>query len=230
MSKTNEKTIVGTRIGIYDVLYECDDRANDGHKLYHVQCVECGWETNMQKAHINRAKQCNHVGLGGVYTSTTSDFIWNNKRLQGIFKGMKRRCYNSSCKDYRWYGDQGIKICDEWLHNPKLFEEWALSNGYADDLTIDRKDENKDYCPENCHWITLENNTRYKSTTVLIDVDGEIHTGREWADTLGVGTNVINTYIRKYGLENTIEFIRRYKANPNLKRKSHQSYYNLYMN
>lgn len=221
--------IVGTRIGIYDVLYECEEKTNDGHKLYHVKCTKCGWESNMQKSHIDRAKKCNHVGLGGVYSATTSDFVWQNKRLQNIFKGMKRRCYSEECRDYRWYGAKGIKVCDEWLNNPQSFESWALSNGYNDTLTIDRKEEDKDYCPNNCQWILLENNSKYKSTTSLINVDGEIHTGKDWATILGFGANQINKYVRKYGLDNTIEFIRRYKSDDTLIPKKKQSYYDLYM-
>jgi hypothetical protein len=221
--------IVGTRIGIYDVLYECENRANDGHKLYHVKCVHCGREFDMLKAHINRAKQCNHVGLGGIYTSTTADFVWSNKRLQRIFLHMKERCYVSKHKDYRWYGAKGIKICDEWINNPKSFEEWALANGYSDNLTIDRKEEDKDYCPENCHWISLVNNAKYKSTTSLITANNETHTGQDWARILGFGINRINEYIRIYGLDNTVKFIEAYLKNPGLKPKHKQSYYDLYM-
>ena len=143
---------------------------------------------------------------------------------------MKSRCYNKEDKNYRWYGAKGIKICDEWLDNPKAFEEWAMNHGYSDNLTIDRKDENKNYCPENCTWVTLENNSKYKSTTSLVEVDGEIHTGREWSEKLGLGINVINTYIRKYGEKNTKEFIRCYLNNPGCKPKNAQSYYDLYIN
>jgi hypothetical protein len=143
---------------------------------------------------------------------------------------MKDRCYNSNDKSYRWYGAKGIQIYDEWIENPKSFEDWAVENGYDDSLTIDRINENKDYCPENCRWVTLEDNSKYKSSTSLISVDGETHTGRDWAQVLGLGVNTINMYVRKYGLYNTIEFIRRYKKNPTLKPKlKNQSYYSLYM-
>ena len=110
-----------------------------------------------------------------------------------------------------------------------MFEEWALNNGYRDDLTIDRIDETGNYCPENCRWVLANNNSRYKSTTNLIDVDGEMHTGREWAVILQLGAQVINTYVRKYGMDNTVEFIRRYRENPKPRSNITQSYYNMYM-
>ena len=220
--------IIGTRIGIFDVLCECDYKSNDGHKLYHVKCCECGWETDMQLRHIKRAKICVHKTLGDVYINT--DIIWQNKRIGNIFSGMKRRCYNQNDENYRWYGAKGIKICDEWMNNPKAFELWSIENGYNDNLTIDRENEEKDYCPENCRWITSNDNSKYKSTTHIIDVNGEKHTGREWADRLKISTNVINTYVRKYGEDNTKEFIKRYLENPGEKPKNKQSYYDLYMN
>lgn len=222
-------SIIGTRIGIFDVLYECDYKANDGHKLYHVRCTECGCEFDKIKSDISSVSSCTHLNVNGSPKQFKS-FTWDNPRIRSIFTGMKYRCYNEHCEDYKWYGGRGIKICDEWISNPKSFEEWALANGYTDKLTINRKDENKNYCPDNCEWITGKNNSKYKSTTLLIDVDGEVHTGREWSELLQLGTNRINTYIREYGLDNTIEFIRRYKNNPTLKPKHKQSYYNLYMN
>ena len=93
------------------------------------------------------------------------------------------------------------------MENPKAFEDWAFKNGYADTLTINRIDEEKDYCPENCEWISSKENSRYKSTTNSITVGGVTYSGREWADILNIGTNTINTYIRDYGEEKTKQLI-----------------------
>lgn len=219
---------VGKQIGIFDILGVCDRRTNDGHKLYHVKCVLCGYNNDMRLSEVKRTKRCAHLSQDGGYRNF-GEYVWKNQRLHGIFKGMKSRCYNVNSKDYKHYGAKGIKIYDEWLRHPSLFEDWAMRNGYADNLTIDRIDENQSYCPENCRWITLEDNSRYKSTTRVIDVDGEIHTGKEWSRKLGLGENQINKYIQKHGIDNVIEFIRRFKANPNLRADHRQSYYDLYM-
>ena len=203
--------IVGTQIGIYNVLYECDYKTNDGHKKYHVKCTQCGFETDMRKTDIKKPKVCNHKNRGGFYINYKATF--QNQRIHTILKQMRDRCYNPKCEDYKWYGGKGIKIYEEWLSNSPSFEKWALENGYEDNLTIDRINENKDYCPENCRWISLEDNVRYKSTTRLLEVDGEVHSGKEWDRILGLTTNTINTYVRTQGIEDTINFIKKIKNN-----------------
>ena len=229
MGKIKEDDIIGTRIGVLDVLYECDFKANDGHKMYHVKCSECGWESDSRKSDIKRSTRCTHISMSGNVINFKN--TWKNERLETIFRGMKDRCYSEKDKAYRWYGGKGIKICEEWLNDPMRFEDWAINNGYNDNLTIDRIEEDKNYCPENCRWILRKDNSKYKSTTSLINVDGEIHTGKDWARKLGLSENIINLYVRKYGLNNTIEFIKRYMDNPNLKPKNkNKSIYSLYMN
>mgnify|MGYP006913128870 CR=1 FL=1 len=84
-------------------------------------------------------------------------------------------------------------------------------------MTIDRIDETKDYCPENCRWITREDNARYKSTTKMMTVDGVSHTGKDWAKICVVGINIINTIRRKHGEEIAKEFVRRRLANMEIK-------------
>ena len=72
----------------------------------------------------------------------------SNTRLYNIWEGMKQRCYNSNVKAYKYYGAKDIKVCEKWL-NFENFMQWSLNNGYSDNLTIDRIDIKKDYCPEN---------------------------------------------------------------------------------
>lgn len=81
------------------------------------------------------------------------------KRLNHIYQNMKYRCNNSNYHHYKNYGGRGIKVCDEWLNRFEAFYKWSIENGYEDNLTIDRINNDGNYEPSNCQWITREENT-----------------------------------------------------------------------
>lgn len=81
-------------------------------------------------------------------------------RLYTTWKNMKQRCSNPAATKYDRYGGRGITVCDEWREDFQTFYDWAMANGYSDDLTIDRIDNDGDYEPSNCQWITQAENTR----------------------------------------------------------------------
>ncbi len=78
--------------------------------------------------------------------------------LYSRWEGMKRRCYNKNFKQYKDYGGRGIKICDEWLYDFDSFYYWAINNGFSPDLEIDRIDNDGNYEPSNCRWVTHKEN------------------------------------------------------------------------
>lgn len=80
--------------------------------------------------------------------------------LRFIRKSMIHRCYNLNNPYYKNYGGRGIIVCEEWLNSLQYFYDWATTNGWVKGLSIDRKDNNSNYCPENCHWITISENSR----------------------------------------------------------------------
>lgn len=229
-NKFNPQSHIGEIHGIYTIIDVLNKKDKYGHYIYIAECKECGYKKYSHYGAISgkshEVNACNHLMLGNKYIQQTK---WTNKRIQNIFKGLKERCYNESHKDYKWYGAKGVKVCEEWLNNPISFEKWSLQNGYKNDLTIDRIDENKNYSPDNCRWISNVHNAKYKSTTHLIDVNGEKHTGRDWSKKLGIGINTINKYIKKYGEENTIQFIKKFMNEERKILKNKQSYYDLYM-
>ena len=93
------------------------------------------------------------------------------KRIYRIWVGMKGRCYNKNYVIYFKYGGRGIVMCDDWKNNYISFRDWSYKNGYNNELTIDRIDNNKGYYPANCRWRTYQEqntNTRMLKTNMKI--------------------------------------------------------------
>lgn len=108
-----------------------------------------------------------------------------NKRLYEIWVNMKTRCYNPSYQCYHAYGGKGIKVCNEWKRF-KGFLEWALSNGYDQTLTLDRKDNSLGYNPDNCRWANMQQQQNNRTNNRLITANGETKTMAEWARSSGI--------------------------------------------
>lgn len=80
--------------------------------------------------------------------------------IYNTWKCMKDRCYKEDNPAYKWYGAKGIQVCLEWKESIEDFLGWALSSGWKKGLTLDRKDPNGNYCPENCQWMTRSENAK----------------------------------------------------------------------
>ena len=100
----------------------------------------------------------------------------NHNRLYRIWSGMKDRCCNPKSKYWSRYGGAGITICDEWKNDYMKFDKWAMSNGYQDDLTIDRIENSKGYSPDNCRWATYMEQENNRTNNILYQVNNEILT------------------------------------------------------
>ena len=111
-----------------------------------------------------RVKSCGCQSFhGGYYT-----------RLHATWASMKQRCLDKNAGNYCRYGGRGIKVCDEWKMFVN-FREWALKNGYTDDLTIDRINNNGNYNPSNCQFITsLENSRKRRDIKLSMEKAMEI--------------------------------------------------------
>ena len=229
--KFDPRCHIGEIHGIYTIIDMTGEKDKYGHWIYRCTCNECGFPKFSHYGAISgkyRATTCNHLRSNGEYISY--GHVWRNKRIGRIFKGMIMRCYNKDDKNYCWYGDKGVNIFEQWLRNPSKFEDWALLNGYSDDLTIDRIESDKDYCPENCRWIPLEDNSRRAGQVNWIEVDCVMLTGKQWAERLKIGTNTINTAIREHGIDKTKELIEAMlKEPPHTKyRKPRQTWFYVY--
>ena len=109
----------------------------------------------------------------------------SNSRLYNIWQGIKGRCSNPNLYAYKYYGGKGVKICDEW-REWKNFKEWALNNGYQEDLTIDRIDVDGDYEPSNCRWATMQVQCNNRTHNHYITYDGRTQSLSDWCRELNL--------------------------------------------
>lgn len=194
---------------IYEILGESGNFTSDGHKLYYARCKICDdiVENRLSEFKRHKHSKCTHRYLD---TDIKVRKLSNKKALDTL-NGIIERCYNPKSKAYRFYGAKGIKLCDEWAENTEKFSDWYTNNtkDIPDDLqlSIDRIDDSGDYSPENCRIIDIKENSRWKSTTIPITVNGITMSGRQWSDYLELPTNKINTIRRACGMEYVENYI-----------------------
>lgn len=149
-------SIIGNKFGRLTVL-AIDHRLSSGDAMMRCRC-DCG---NMTVTRANGLKNGHTRSCGCSHSKVLFDRNFKHgdsgARLHRIWAGMRTRCSNPNTKDYPRYGGRGIRVSDEW-NDFTSFRDWALSHGYADNLTIDRIDVDGDYSPGNCAWITNAEN------------------------------------------------------------------------
>lgn len=115
----------------------------------------------------------------------------SHTKLYREWYGIKSRCYNENHFKYKWYGARGIKVCDEWKNNFINFYNWAINNGFDDnkswkECTIERIDNDGNYEPSNCKWISLSTQGKNTRRNVYITYKGETHNINEWSEILKI--------------------------------------------
>lgn len=118
---------------------------------------ECGRERTVRSCDLLNGKSSQCINCGNKANSFKHGLT--GTRLFNIWRHIISRCEYSNNKDYKYYGERGISICQEWRKDFKVFYKWALVNGYKDDLTIDRIDNDRGYSSDNCQWITQSENS-----------------------------------------------------------------------
>lgn len=185
----------GKRYHNYIVLGKYGEKNNE--VLWKCLC-DCGKEFIRENSKLSARKSCGCIGSGRK-KDTTSDcyFFTTTKgmsqhsydRLRKEWHSMKDRCkpqyHNSNI-----YYERGISVCEEWLIF-RNFAIWALENGYDDDLTLDRIDNNKSYSPDNCRWATWKEQNNNKRDNVVIEYRGKSQTLKQWSEELNLNYGML---------------------------------------
>lgn len=179
----NFKDLIGQKFNRLNVIRRIE---NDRHGKAQWLCkCECG---NECIASTSGLKSGNNQSCGCLReeTFTNQKHGKRNTRLYRIYSHIKGRCYDVNDRAYLYYGGRGIVMCDEWLADFQTFYDWAMMNGYRDDLTIERKDVSGNYEPSNCCWATMSEQSNNKRCNIVITFNGKTQNLKQWADELGV--------------------------------------------
>lgn len=167
-------------------------RRNDGQRSKQVVCqCKCGnyLITPISDLRCEKTRSCGCLRRstgGGNKTHGLS-----KTPLYTVWAAIVSRCTNKNNRCYKNYGGRGIAMCDEWRYGPEVFCKWAIANGWEKGLEIDRIDNDGNYEPSNCRFVTSRINTLNRRNARLITVNGVTKHLCEWARQLGVRDNVI---------------------------------------
>ena len=178
------KNYVGSKFGRLSVMERFPSYL--GKKKTYYRCIcECGNEVYV--ASCNLGKHCNSCGClaKDLAREKFSTHGKTQTRLYTVWLDMRRRCEKEYDQVYKYYGARGITVCEEW-QDFQNFYNWAYENGYDENAeygrcTLDRIDNNGNYCPENCRWVDGKTQANNRHTNVSFEFNGETHTLAEWA-------------------------------------------------
>ena len=213
-----KKNLKGQKFSYLTVVKEVGSNKN-GRTIWLCRC-DCGnYHETLGKYLLDGSTTSCGCRRAKILSDTTKRQTTHNKsntRLYRIWAAMRKRCRNINDSEYKNYGERGISICSEW-DNFTTFYEWAMANGYADNLTIDRINNDGNYEPNNCRWVSYKvqaNNTRANH---YITYNDETLTLQEWAEKVGISEKTLISRINRYhwsiekALETPVRPIRKWK-------------------
>ena len=180
--------LTGSKFGKLTVLEKCK-----GSKC---KCIcDCGKVIYVRNDHLRRGetKSCGCLKHLGNNTKHGKSRI----KLYSVFTSIKSRCYNENDQAYKNYGSRGIVVCDEWKDDFEAFYNWAINNGYQENLTIERVNVNGNYEPANCQWVDMKTQQNNKRNNVYLTYDCKTQTIMQWSEELNIPYYVIYQRHRK---------------------------------
>lgn len=149
--------VIGQKYGRLTVL-----KRNEQKKKWECSC-ECGSHVFVKSASLNNGntKSCGCLQRDMTSISSKKHGLEGTKIYQ-VWKSMKQRCFNPNHKSYKYYGGRGIQVCDEWENDFQAFYDWSIANGYTEGLQIDRINNDGNYEPSNCKWVTAKENNSHR--------------------------------------------------------------------
>lgn len=193
--------LTGQRFGHLAVIELADDslkNSKNRSKLWLCKC-ECGKTTYAYANNLNagRVHSCGCLQIESTRARATHNS--SETPLYKCWVHMKQRCLNQRCESFPDYGGRGITVCEDWKENFCSFQKWAVENGYHKDLTIERIDNNGNYCPENCKWSTRKEQQNNRRGVTQITYNGKTQSRAQWCEELGVSFSTVSFRVNTMG-------------------------------
>ena len=194
--------LTGKKFGKLEVIGVHD---TGSRKTYYVCQCDCGNVKVVRADSLisGATKSCGCIKKEQDKTNLTANHRhkMSGTRIYETWQDMKRRCYNKQNARYDRYGGRGIKVCDEWLNDFQSFYDWAINNGYSDDLTIDRIDNDGNYEPSNCRWSTAKEQCNNRGSNINITIGNATKSLMCWCEIFNVDYKKVYARYKRNGYE-----------------------------
>ena len=179
-----DESIVGKRFGRLRVV----EFSHIKNRASYWKCIcDCGNEKIIYRGALTSGDT---ISCGCFHKEHNAEYGFKhgktNTKLYSVWSGMIQRCTNCKASNYKRYGGRGIRVYDEWRENFISFHDWAMENGYEEGLSLDRINNEGNYEPSNCRWVTIKQQQNNMRTNHVVEYNGIKHTIAEWARILNV--------------------------------------------
>lgn len=195
MPERNHKIQI-ERIGAIEVLFKTNC-LNSKERKIQVKCLCCGHVDFISNEMLNFYRHSHPTCCDNCQQHSIGRHGLSKAPEYKIWSCMKARCYNKNNNAYKNYGGRGICVCKEWKNDPLIFVNWLIGNAWEKGLEIDRRDNNGNYCPENCRIVTRKENANNRRTNVIINVNGEKLTLTQLSEKYNISYNTLQTRRRR---------------------------------
>lgn len=183
--------ITGQRYDRLVAVRQTTERTQSGGVKWLFRC-DCGSEKVIAANSVRSGmvKSCGCMAKPHGMTGT---------RLYNIWVDMRQRCQNENYTDFHLYGGRGIRVCEEWQQFLPFYD-WAMASGYQDNLSVDRKDVNGNYEPQNCRWATAKEQANNTRKNRLVTINGKAKSIDEWCKQYGISKASVYRRVRTFGM------------------------------
>ena len=212
------KNLIGQTFGRLTVIAEGKTRESDNKRKQYYWLCQCSCGSQPKEINQNSLLSGEIISCGCYHSEHNHEYGFkhgmSHTRIYTIWSGMIQRCCNPNAKNYPRYGGRGITVCEEWKEFKKFYE-WSKISGYSDNLTIERLDNNGNYCPENCTWITKQKQMRNTRRNHYIKYNDEELTLTEWARKFDMNVETLRYQVNHNNFKSFVSYYNKIKENDN---------------